>query len=1614
MFKTMNKLGKYIIPLIVLLLEYNSVKAQLGITTNYIENPTTVDACNNQSTYHLVNAGPDDCDWRNYLLFPGDNPHPDDFLVVKNSNPAFGYYIEFSISVPGAANSIDIIPKPSCKNECSVVINWNPNFVGRAVLRKQEFNYILGNKGAASTSLTDLNYYCVHVCGNAGISMSPSVNEIIGSGTRTLSITPRKGNIQWYAKTPQTNGQFWLLVGQTDFDYEVLLNEPGTYEYYATQTLNGCDSRNSVTQQIIVKPTCVLSSVDGANNTTSIISSNSEGANAALYGTGILNIINNGYSNIAWNSNTGVFESKGGYEVKKDIPFNLNLKGVTDFNQHYDVVFNSATDIQPSTFVNNSSYTVTSALGSYRFSFVKKSDGVDRSECPNIPELKLFVGGADAIVPPSKCLITIPAYFCQGTPQNLPGANCLTDIIFKNFKYTVISQTGIIIEPGIILAEGADLKIEEVEVKPDKFILDNQKNWTELTVFDDYGNTIGASRNYFDVMGRPMQAQVKNISAGVVLASQSLYDQYGRASLSTLTAPVASLILATTDNNGCALSRTDRIPFEHKPDFISTVSGMAYTYKNFDGTFSTSKEFTPDPIKKDVPGTLGWYYSNNNVNSATTSMKEPLVAKTDYPFAKTEFYNDGTQEVKRSVSPGNVYRSTSNYQHVTTGQVVAITSTDPDITKWLQMRADAFPNAVQPTSLLDNAIKTKIIDQQGVQTYTISDKSDKEIIRVHIDPSSGAKTYSFDFYDDAGRLKYSVTPNGVAAYFGSPSTPFSNIDKASYEFNHRGWLLATNETDAGRTEYKYRKDGMLRFSQNAEQRNASPERYSYTNYDLLNRSVESGEYIIEVNGITWSAITTSILESRNVDGGLPVGTKIEVVKTYYDGENGSNISPYTQDFVMGKVSCIAKNGDTRTWYSYDERGRIIWSAQELPSIGIKKTEYIYDQNGSVKEIAYQRGQANEEFYHVYEYDEDCRLKKVQTSTVTPIYSAGLITNGTEQAEYKYYLHGPLKRVELANDLQGIDYLYTVEGWLKSINSEDKTTDPGMDGNDVFGISLLHYNGDFSKSGVQVTNPLIGTSMYNGNIGASLWHSDKPSGGGDAFASYSYEYDSKYQLINAQWSTINNNVLTSLGAIYKEGNISYDRNGNINALQRFDNTGLISSSQNFSYNYLPNTNQLASVANVGNSPTTDYASYQYNAIGQLKSTTKGSFTSYAHHNVKGFMTSISKDPDGTDNVVKYYYSDGGLRYRKQTYNNSGTLLYETFYVHDALGNTLAVYDNNNVQSLFQKTETYIYGIERLGMFDGNQYAYQLKDHLGSIRATIRKNNGILDILSYMDYYPYGMVLRKAGTIQRYGYQGNFAEADQETGFNSFELRMYDPAIGKWLSVDPKREDFSPYIGMDNNPVNKTDPDGGGTHDVIDLNTSTGEIKRTPDGSNINKYYVDGKFAGWAEDGKGGMIFNYDNPLSPKPETFGQFNFTPFANYYSKPSKFFSVSSNHDYFEGNADGCNTGFCMIGLGLYGLRGGLLAKGLPRSGPIMKSLGSASRAEMLARKLKMNIQSPTTRQVLNSLDDTVESFISKYRTPSIRSKLPGEFLNLTVEEALRSGNTTVRKLLIDSRFVK
>jgi RHS repeat-associated protein len=90
----------------------------------------------------------------------------------------------------------------------------------------------------------------------------------------------------------------------------------------------------------------------------------------------------------------------------------------------------------------------------------------------------------------------------------------------------------------------------------------------------------------------------------------------------------------------------------------------------------------------------------------------------------------------------------------------------------------------------------------------------------------------------------------------------------------------------------------------------------------------------------------------------------------------------------------------------------------------------------------------------------------------------------------------------------------------------------------------------------------------------------------------------------------------------------------------------------------------------------------------------------------------------------------------------------------------------------------------------------------------------DVVSYSDYYPFGMVMPGRNfnsSDYRYGFQGMEMDNEVKGNGNSYttEFRQYDPRLGRWLSVDPLAGQFpwqSPYVAFDNNPINIIDPRG----------------------------------------------------------------------------------------------------------------------------------------------------------------------------------------------------------------
>jgi RHS repeat-associated protein len=89
-----------------------------------------------------------------------------------------------------------------------------------------------------------------------------------------------------------------------------------------------------------------------------------------------------------------------------------------------------------------------------------------------------------------------------------------------------------------------------------------------------------------------------------------------------------------------------------------------------------------------------------------------------------------------------------------------------------------------------------------------------------------------------------------------------------------------------------------------------------------------------------------------------------------------------------------------------------------------------------------------------------------------------------------------------------------------------------------------------------------------------------------------------------------------------------------------------------------------------------------------------------------------------------------------------------------------------------------------------------------------------------------------------YQGQ--ELDSEVGgagFYAFELRQYDARLGKWLSADPYRQHWSPYLAMANNPISFIDPDGGWSVNPVEQ----GEIGDPWYANDATTFMIDGMIA-----------------------------------------------------------------------------------------------------------------------------------------------------------------------------
>lgn len=462
----------------------------------------------------------------------------------------------------------------------------------------------------------------------------------------------------------------------------------------------------------------------------------------------------------------------------------------------------------------------------------------------------------------------------------------------------------------------------------------------------------------------------------------------------------------------------------------------------------------------------------------------------------------------------------------------------------------------------------------------------------------------------------------------------------------------------------------------------------------------------------------------------------------YDGD-GATVN------ALGRMVSVSDHDEETsrpisvTTYAYDDFGQVGTYGLGLAEGGESYfTRYTYDNQGSVSGITYASG-----FTLQTEQDSVGRVVTV-TDGGGKVLSAYTYTND-DQVKEQALLPGSPGAVT-------VTYSYNSPGWLAKVSSPLMT-------------EVLSY-----ASGASGNTP-----HYSGRIGStktSFGVADPPADFPTTL-SYAYQYDTLGRLQVAQ--AMANGVPQPAWSLGLSQAATYDGNGNFLTV---DDDGTLEH-----YQYTPGTNQVINTDGEGN---VDFA---VNANGAITRATPRDITEIDYQLTTQRATRI-RTGGGADIHLQY---DSNSNRILKTQGNTTRL-----YVRGINGWPLVEWDK--VNGVVTTTTEYLYGPRGLFAIRVNGEIFPvLTDHLQSVRGLVGAGGGLMEAFHYS---PFGRVVASYGSTGLLRYRFTGYEYDLETGLYNAAARLYDPALKRFYSVDPKMQFFSPYVYGGNNPVSMLDPTG----------------------------------------------------------------------------------------------------------------------------------------------------------------------------------------------------------------
>lgn len=930
---------------------------------------------------------------------------------------------------------------------------------------------------------------------------------------------------------------------------------------------------------------------------------------------------------------------------------------------------------------------------------------------------------------------------------------------------------------------------------------------TLSSISNPEANQAAVTVQYFDGLGRPIQqVSHKQSNTGKDIIVHTGYDEFGRQTKEYLPYVRSSASLGfdpSGEGNTLGFYSTNNLSLTGNPHFETT--GNPYSEKVLEAS-PLSRVFEQaapgDPWHKTNGKTIKFDYQTNedeevvyfkaNTEWSSTFGLYTIALVKDGHYAPNQLYKTITKDENWVIGVNNTTEEFKNKQ----GQVILKRTYNNSNTHDTYYVYDIYGNLtyVIPPKVDVNQTLTQVILDGLCYQYKYDSRN-----RL-VEKKLPGKQWEFMVYDKLDRV--------IAT--GPALSPFTNLTSTGWlitkydRFNRvvlTGWMPATVTPATRKT------------TQDA--RNLQTTNFSETKIATTSNSTVNGVAFRYTN-VAWPTSGYHVLSVNYYDNyNFPnapttIPTTVESDTVHYNNTR-KPIGLATGSYVrVPETSTLYKS--EVSYMLYDKKARVLQTRSSNFLGGYTQVDSKLDFSGKTlyTKTRHKRLAADNELLitdtFTYSNQDKLLTHLHQINALAP-----QLLSKNEYDELGQLIVKKVGGEDLtgATSLQKVDFQYNIRGWLKKINDVDDLQ-LGTDPQDLFAFKLNYDTAEDLSMGCE--------PLFNGNISQTYWR----TAGDNTQRKYSFVYDQLNRLYSARYSKPESTIPNTNS--YNEI-LSYDKNGNITYLERtgeYDDATTPLIIDELTYTYKTNSpNQISIVKDKSNNPngfkdgTNQLDDYFYDLNGNMTVDHNKGISSivYNHLNLPTRITF------GTSGNIVYIYNANGVKVRKIVTEGSTTQTTDYLsgfqYINDRL-------------EFFSHAEGYV----KSSSIKYN-YVFNYTDHLGNIRLSYTQDpaTNVLTILEENNYYPFGLKHRNYNMGKKqyeklestggivitptnetvYDYKYNGKEWQDELGLNLYDYhaRNYDPAIGRWMNMDPHAETYfslSSYNYAINNPISFIDPDG----------------------------------------------------------------------------------------------------------------------------------------------------------------------------------------------------------------